>query len=225
VVKLPEDELEIFGLYIQLLYSGKLPLQDTLSTKDGGNVNINRESAETVDNYDGDSINEEFGKLCQVYVLSDKLQDTTAKNAIIDAYVECTNQHRKGGDGLPSFEEIKIVYSGTLPSSVMRRLIVDLYITYGNSFDIDKEDRDALPEDFLFELVVGMIGQRSLPNDLQWFLNENYHARSSFVSQLVKPRTRHLKSSGQGTWVCLPIATTNMSCPPRIATNTTLARD
>jgi hypothetical protein len=194
VVKLTEDEPEIFGLYIQLLYSGKLPLQDTPSTKDGGKVNTNRESAEKAKDYDGDSINEEFRKLCQVYVLSDKLQDTTAKNAIIDAYIESTNQHLKGG--LPSLEEIKIVYSGTLPSSAMRRLIVDLYVTYGNSSDIDKRDRNVLAEDFLFELVVGMLGRRSLPNDLKWFLNSpDYHEKAVKKG---KPCSRMLRSSTNG---------------------------
>lgn len=53
----------------------------------------------------------------------------------------------------------------------MGGLIVDLYVTYSNNYDIDEEDRDDLPEDFLFELVVGMLDLRSLPKDPTWFFD------------------------------------------------------
>jgi hypothetical protein len=70
------------------------------------------------------------------------------------------------------FEEIKTVYNGTLPSGRMRGLIVNLYVTYSNDYDINEEDRGDLQESFLFELFVGMLYLRSLPKDPTWFLDD-----------------------------------------------------
>ncbi|KAF2868938.1 hypothetical protein BDV95DRAFT_577969 [Massariosphaeria phaeospora] len=73
-VELPEDEPDIFRLYVELLYSARL------TTK---------------------TLAYEVISLCKLYVLAEKLQDSLSKNLIIDALVATTRE--LGSDGKHSY--------------------------------------------------------------------------------------------------------------------------
>lgn len=66
-IQLPEDEAEIFGIYVHWLYYGTLPV---------------------CCNDSGLPENQEYLKLVKAYTLGDKLMDTKFQNAAIDAIIE-----------------------------------------------------------------------------------------------------------------------------------------
>jgi len=133
LVNLPEDDATIFSLYVQLLYTGKILTQDD----------------------DG-----EFNKLCQLYVLCEKLQDTDAKNEILQAMLATI----RGGmpSWAPGLLALKTIYRGTPDNSPARRLLLDIFVERGNYSCVAVHIQHGfyLPE-FISDLTVQLLKQRS----------------------------------------------------------------
>jgi hypothetical protein len=73
----------------------------------------------------------EFERLGEVYILSERLQDTSAKNAIITAMIEVLEQVMDGwARHVPSSYIVSAIYNGTPEQSAAQRLVVDAYVNY-----------------------------------------------------------------------------------------------
>ncbi|KAF2241953.1 hypothetical protein BU26DRAFT_391005, partial [Trematosphaeria pertusa] len=150
VVKLPEDDVEIFELYVQLLYTGLLPEKEKEVSEEEKPIDYHLVS--------------EYKQLCKLYVFCDKVQDVFSKNKIVDAIIEATEEKQKDGlERYPSSTCISLIYDGTTRSSAMRRLLVDFYIEQGWSKWLGEKDAEVLPKDFLFDVAQGMLERRARP--------------------------------------------------------------
>lgn len=171
VVKLPDDDVEIFELYIQLLYTGKIPSITDIAATAGDPVYI---------------ISSEHCRLCNLYVLAEKLQDRTAKDTIIDAVVEAAAEDpRKARVPLaggylryfPSKYAIVDVYQGTPSSSPMRKLLVDFYVEFGRLDWFTEEDCEMLPKAYFSEIARCISERRTTMNTRKSFDSRNYHEK------------------------------------------------
>jgi hypothetical protein len=152
-VTLPDDDPSTFHLYLNLVYANQLVTKGT----------------------------EQWLKLCQLYVLAEKLQDITSKNRIIDGMhvffnelvlknlLSVDTQHM-----LPATATAKL-YQGTPCGSQARKLIVDLYTDFGDeSWVSDKEAK--LPTEFIYDIALRVLQRR---------------ARIIFGSQINRPSTHY----------------------------------
>ncbi|KAF1835360.1 hypothetical protein BDW02DRAFT_568098 [Decorospora gaudefroyi] len=137
MVTLPDDDPEIFRLYINLVYAGRL---------------VTRGS-------------DEWKKLCRLYVLAEKLQDLTARNAIIDGmhafFSELVSKSALLFDiegPIPS-ESSKELYEGTPERSQARKLLVDLYAEFGKESWF-RASKIVLPYGLIRDVAVRLVQAR-----------------------------------------------------------------
>jgi hypothetical protein len=141
VVKLPEDDLVTFNIYLQILYSRNFSSYDD---DDYESFKERRYAA--------------YMDLAYVYVLAEKLQNTTVKNDIVRKYLELFNEwgETKGtlcGYYVPCPAVVHIIYSETVEGSPMRRLLVDIWSIEDVSTLI--EAQEELPKEFFLDLLIG----------------------------------------------------------------------
>lgn len=137
VVKLPEDSAEIFGTYMNLVYTGMVATQldDT-----------NEETKHT-------KLSAECIYLCQLYVLAEKLQDALAKGSVREALRRLDLE--KNGEGrfvLPPLKAINLLYEGTCEGDPVRIVFVARYLTA--SPEQVKDIVSKTPREFVAELAV-----------------------------------------------------------------------
>lgn len=138
-IKFPEDDAETFGVYINLVYANKLPV--VIPSEDGLTLS--------------QAFNLECVALCKLYVLSEKLCDTEAKNSTLRAILSlCADTMADGKRFNPDVRAINIVYAGTLKTSPARRLMVDLW-THINTAYVE-ENGERLPKDFLVDVLIAI---------------------------------------------------------------------
>jgi hypothetical protein len=143
-VNLYKDKADCFAIYVHLLYTGNLAVT----------------SESLISMLSGES---EIIKLCKVYVLADKLQDIKAKNRAIQGLYFSSKRNELGKPtGCRGFVATKIIYDGTLPGSMARKLLVDVYTYRGtrSSLSIFK----GWPQEFLLELAINLMDKR-MPSD------------------------------------------------------------
>ena len=110
IVKLPEDDPEIFGLYLNYVYTGHLP------------TTCEAEKDLTAHYL---SLMDEYHQLFSVYVMAEKLLNPDAKNAAMTALVEIWTRN----PGLVvSARTVYLVYEGTPGGSRARRFVVDGFV-------------------------------------------------------------------------------------------------
>ncbi|KAF2653804.1 hypothetical protein K491DRAFT_569063, partial [Lophiostoma macrostomum CBS 122681] len=98
-VQLPDDEPDLFGLYLTLLYTDTLPI-----------------------NHKSISGSAQFLQLVRLYILADKVMDVKSRNTIMHTLLV-----RNAKDAaLPSSESIRVLYKNTTPQCPARRLFVDI---------------------------------------------------------------------------------------------------
>jgi hypothetical protein len=137
-VTLPDDDPNTFHLYLNLVYANQLVTKGT----------------------------KQWLKLCQLYVLAEKLQDITSKNRIIDGmhvfFNELVLKNILSVDTkrmLPATATAKL-YEGTPCGSQARKLIVDLYTDFGEeSWVSDKEAK--LPTEFIYDIALRVLQRRA----------------------------------------------------------------
>ena len=142
IITMREDDPEIFAKYLHVVYTKKFPaILNTVSISD--------------------QISNEYVLLAQIYVLAEKLQDTSTKNAIVKAMVETSEKRNEDGiKGIPSPDAVSVIYNGTLRGSAGRRLLADLW-TYADDEDL-RRNIDKLPKDFLGDLVIALCHDRPM---------------------------------------------------------------
>ncbi|KAF2660741.1 hypothetical protein K491DRAFT_774638 [Lophiostoma macrostomum CBS 122681] len=134
-IELQDDDPEIFSLYLQLLYTDKLPVKGRETPKSSDNLkkSSDREHDDFWRSKDAECI-----QICQLYILADKLQDVTSKNTVVDAIIELLQEIEVLEDAdlgpFLDFDVINRVYDGTPESSPLRRLMTDHWIHHANTF-------------------------------------------------------------------------------------------
>jgi hypothetical protein len=132
VIKLPEDEPEVFANYLELVYHKTV--HSFIAPDSAGLRNDSSDTTNLVAYY------EEFRarvwkyqtSLCLVYVFAEKVQDITAKKLLLTALVESTslediNYHSY----LPMSEQVNIIYNGVPSSDPIREFLTDCYVSLG----------------------------------------------------------------------------------------------
>jgi hypothetical protein len=166
VVKLPDDDMDIFALYEQLVYTGRLPIFDN---------SVDRFEYSQVfgpnpyDCKDCGKCGEEYLTLTNVYVLAEKLQDIKAKNTTIDAIMskvthESSIINRDHGPCLPGYKVIKMMYKNMPGHCPGRQILIDSFVWYGQAYTMGNvEGYDELPWQFLLDLATGLMCHRPQP--------------------------------------------------------------
>jgi hypothetical protein len=118
VIHLSDDNPNIFGLYLNFVYTGELTTTRTQQEESSG-VDFNTWALQ---------IQQEYGDLFCIYVLAEKLQDISAKNATMRAAISVTQTvHPDTGQWLsPSLRTANIVYQGTPENNHGRRLVMEI---------------------------------------------------------------------------------------------------
>ena len=96
--------------------------------------------------------------LSNLYVLCEKLQDVIAKNVIVDAFMDVIRHKCETCWHYPNSTDVNIIYDGTMETSPLRQLLVDVYVKYAineNHFDYDQ-----LPKRFIYDVMVGKLTQK-----------------------------------------------------------------
>lgn len=131
-MNLPDDDADCFGVYANVLYTGKLAVNSTLR-------------------FSMDKKKLEECMLCRIYVLAEKLLHTNAKNRAMQALL-FLNDHSPWPFFRHSVIATGVIYDGTLPASMARKLLLDLF-TYRDSI-VWTTDHEEWPVDFLHELTI-----------------------------------------------------------------------
>jgi hypothetical protein len=152
LVKLPEDDPEIFGIYANLVYTGKIAIRSSETAK--GQVAKH-------------ALQAEHTTLCILYVLAEKLQDTLAKDAIVTSIraickesltheiEDFENQDDyHGGWFVLTASAVSIIYEGTVRGSPARRLMVDMLISEPICF---KRIAADLPHEALVDVAIALM--------------------------------------------------------------------
>jgi hypothetical protein len=142
IVKLPEDDAEVFAGYLNYIYTN----QFTAMEKSNEEL-ISLKSMEFKTH-----VSRQYQRLFCVYILADKLQDVVTKNAAITAIVglkDLTNAD--GGWAIPSPGTINHVYKETTERSPARRLVASLYSRL--PFITILKNTANMHEDFLDDLA------------------------------------------------------------------------
>jgi hypothetical protein len=140
VIKLPEDDPEIFNVYVHHLYTGSVAVIPEPLPADYAGAPTRK-------------------IICLLYVLAEKLQDIKAKNSAIEALLaDCRVKQPNGKYYFPGSHNVDIIYSGTLPGSMARKFLVDIYTHKATGKWITKHPE--LPDEFLKDLLVKVLDQR-----------------------------------------------------------------
>ena len=131
-VNLVEEDVELFKTYLHYTYTRKIPYIrfDTSTTSEG-------------------SHKAEYIVLAGLYCLGEKYQDTTCRNAAIDAIIAKSECRAPGSDDFPPALAVDIIYRGTCAGSRARKLMVDLYIGKGHATWLEEGGHN---HDFLIDL-------------------------------------------------------------------------
>lgn len=160
MVSLPDDDVEVFRLYLNLMYTNQLATKGP----------------------------KELQKLCRLFVLAEKLQDQTAKNHIIDGMHAFFHQNvltdSLGTDVERSScaEAIKMLYEGTPENSQARKLVVDLYADCKDESWL-REGKTHLPQDFIFDIATRLLRKRVFTMFSPPFARNSSHYHEGIVPE------------------------------------------
>jgi len=117
IINFPDDEPETFALYLNHLYTGQLPIATETEEE------LKKLSAADFSTF----VTKQYHDVLRVFVLGEKLQDLSTKNAMMEAALATAKLRGLHGRWqVPSLQTINIVYNGTPSSSLARCLLVDI---------------------------------------------------------------------------------------------------
>lgn len=142
LVELPDDDPDVFFLYLQLLYTTKLHTRSNEPNK----------------------TSREYKRLVKLYVLAEKLQDVQTRNIVIEAMIAKTRDE----ESFPP-SSIHLIYDGTPEGSPLRKLVVDLFTDFALPVDIQRIQRIKArermpPQDFFLDLLLEFSQRRPKPS-------------------------------------------------------------
>lgn len=161
VIKLPEETPEIMSHYIQHIYSGKFQTHQYTEKCPGGKKSAGYEL------------------LAKLYVLGERLLDSTFRNAIICEILRIRELKSNVAPYVkwnPTTIPTNIIYQGAPERSPARRLIIDVNLIHGNK-QWHTSDAD---QRFLFDLTVGLFNM-VMPNTVEQVRGRGLKAEDYFV--------------------------------------------
>jgi hypothetical protein len=171
VIKLPEDEPEVFANYLELVYRRTVHSIMAPDSADLQNDAYYEEFMARVWEYQT--------SLCRVYVFAEKVQDITAKKLLLTALVESTLlKNNNGNSYLPMFEQVNIIYNGVPSSDPIREFLTDCHVSLG---------REGWPKaslyhpEFLDDVMDGIWRLRPQPKAK---VRKNVRVASNYVQKL-----------------------------------------
>jgi hypothetical protein len=157
IVLLPEDDPEIFELYLQVLYTGTVPIKEHVSAY-SDNEEKTKKDPEILEKEVEQAVSREMEKVCKLYVLNEKLQDIESQNLLVSTMVALTSEKRASNlYHYPGQDIVTSIYKGTMPGNPMRKLLVDLYVFHGVEQWLKGHDSDRFHNDFLYDLSIRMM--------------------------------------------------------------------
>ncbi|KAF2650754.1 hypothetical protein K491DRAFT_720471 [Lophiostoma macrostomum CBS 122681] len=152
VVILEDADPDIFAIYLNLVYTNRLP---TMECSSDGNTILLMTKAQ---------IQEEYTRLSKLYILSERFLDREAKNTIIAALLELSKERSNAGwVCAPPEVAINLVYEETHGGSPIQRLFVDIYSTVPDDKLETAKSSEPLPKDFWCDVAIALrkrIGDR-----------------------------------------------------------------
>ncbi|KAF2730450.1 hypothetical protein EJ04DRAFT_46107 [Polyplosphaeria fusca] len=153
LIRLPTESPTVFRLYLDFIFSGKLPVEPPASSDTIHDINIQKDTI--------------FRRLCPLYILCDMLQDTKAKNAIVDAVIQTSNASEPDY-WVPNPDDMTVLFENIGPCP-LRTLVVDMW----SHLCMDAQnwmgdDAGVFHHQFLFEVCKRIIvkGNRGRPSYL-----------------------------------------------------------
>ncbi|KAF2234753.1 hypothetical protein EV356DRAFT_514890 [Viridothelium virens] len=141
-VTLPDDDPEVFKLYVQWLYTDRIHCSTPLSS--------NRNGWDFID---------EMDLIIKAYCLGEKLQDVSFKDSLVDSFIALRSLEKDMW--LPHLPITKFLWENTPKGSSMRRLVVDYYVWLHAPDATQVKQSDCL--EFLQDFVAGLLQYRSNP--------------------------------------------------------------
>jgi hypothetical protein len=189
VVELPVDQPEVFANYVQLLYSGALPIFDKPERPKMDPKTMTREE---VKNMDADfeqlivgAVDRMYLMLGELYVFCERIRDIAAKHNLLVAFIKESSRSRANGSTYyPDQLVVEHVYPNTLPSDPLREFLVDCYVYVGHSKWISGGYKD-FPAEFLFDFMVSIYQVRARPEDRSRLKDTDY-----YLEKLNAPESR-----------------------------------
>lgn len=173
VVSLPVDEPEVFAGYVQLLYTGLLPMYEdpprTGQVQNDAHVKeqVSKRRKITPEHEEAQqrAIYRSYDKLSKLYIFCEKIQDVAAKSALLAAFVEVSlERDDNGSQWFPDTDTVRGVYAGTLALNPLRTWLVNCYVIRGRG-DWMEEKYTDFPHEFLHDVVKAMYVERGAPKD------------------------------------------------------------
>jgi len=138
LVTLLDEDSQTFRLYLNLVYANQLVTRGP----------------------------EQWPKLCQLYVLAEKLQDTKSKNQIVEGMYSFLNElllrpwsaSTRSKHYLPA-EATAMLFEGMTKTSRVRALLVDFYADFGDKILL-REAQAILPADFIYDVAGRLLEKR-----------------------------------------------------------------
>jgi hypothetical protein len=158
LVLLPEDDPKVFALYLQVLNTDTVPIRKSVSVYvDSEDENGTRKTTEALITNVEKAVRQEMALLTELYVFSEKLQDSKSKNTLLSAMIASTKTEREDGFlHYPNAADIRCIYGGTMANNPMRRLLTDLWVFNGTEKWFGDSDSYDYPPEFLFDICVRM---------------------------------------------------------------------
>ncbi|CAN9389134.1 unnamed protein product [Alternaria alternata] len=158
VVWLLDEDPQTFRLYLNLVYANQLATRGP----------------------------DQWLKLCELYGLAERLQDTKSKNQTVEGMYSFLNEllHSsmlpsvKWKHSLPAVATAKL-FEGMTDQSQVRNLLLDFYTDFGDPILL-REAQAELPADFIYDVAVRLLEKR---------------AHVIFGSQIVYPPSRYYEFS------------------------------
>ncbi|KAK3698454.1 hypothetical protein LTR37_016925 [Vermiconidia calcicola] len=140
LVALPDEDADVFNIYVQWHYYEKIPCQK--SEDENG-----------------------YPMLGKLYVLGEKVLDKKLQDRVLDAIVATTRRKTENGMRFfPSRQVIKEIYGSTTSNSPARRLMVDLDVVHALAPWVGADETEHHP-DFMFDLTKALIVERALTEE------------------------------------------------------------
>lgn len=102
-------------------------------------------------------VSDVYHKLCELHVLSERLLDITAKNAVTAAMFDLTKLRNKvNGWVVPSSNAVRKVYEETPDGSSLRRLLADLWTNVPAESFLSVEMIDNFPKELYRDVILAL---------------------------------------------------------------------
>jgi len=137
-VTLPEEDPNTFNLYVCYLYSGRLLCKH-------------------------ETFADDYEVLSNLYALGERLMDDYLKDRVITALV-ATAAAGRAKEARPSAQDINTIYEATTHESPARKMLVDMFVYYDQSFPPARDVLNMADHDFVVDVCETLAGWASIPN-------------------------------------------------------------